>query len=198
MLLEEFLRSLNSPVGPTQKTDGNGADASEPDSLALPTRMDTGLALQDVHGYRIERTKSPTHHRYTSRESTNRATPASASGPSTQSSVTDSASPASTQVRTPESIPQAQPSSKTSIDRRNAPAKRSSSVIHFRRVFVCVFIFEFIFKLLFALALGGVFGVWGFFLASISLLMLVVVVAAQIGVGVRWRVREIRLNRGQT
>ena len=72
------------------------------------------------------------------------------------------------------------------------------SGIHYRRIFVCVFIFIFVYQNLFSLALGGVFGGWGNFLASMFLVVLLGVCAIVIIDGVRYRIWEIKMENTKT
>ena len=182
-------------------------------SATIPNHMNTGLSLRWANRYQLEQSGPFEDDHQTARDTENEETlevdssqrdtgkgetPEVDSSQRTQNNETDESSPSSAQVGAPQSVQQLRAASNTQPGIPKTIPNPYCSGIHYRRILVCVSVFSLGYQVLFALALGGVFGEWGYLLASIFLIILLVVSLVVVIDGVRQRMWEIKKETTKT
>lgn len=170
---------------------------SKLNSARIPNHMNTGLSLRMVNSYQLEQCSPSAGDDQTTTDARKEALKID-STQRTQYIATDAASTPSAQLSSSQSNQQPRAASNTQPSIPMTIPNPYYSGIHYRRILVCVCIFVLVFQVLFALALGGVFGEWGYLLASIFLVVLLVVSAVVVIDGVRQRMWEIQMENRKT
>ena len=167
-------------------------------SATILNHMDTGSSLRWANSYQVEQSGPPEDHHQVATDTGNEEASEVDSSQRIQNNEGDAVSPSSAQTSTSQSNQQPRAVSNTQPGIPRTIPNPYYSGIHYHRILVCVSIFVLGFQVLFALALGGVFGDWGYLLASVFLVVLLAVSCIVVIDGVRQRMWEIKMDTTKT
>ena len=197
LTFEKLVESLNLPTFTLPTPDKPSSDEDSDESLGALNHTSTGIALGKYQNYQAEASETTSDNPQTAADTGNEVS-AAGDGQSSRSDATTAVFPPLAQSPTSESNQQPQTASNTQPGIPTAIPNPYYSGIHYRRILACVSIFTLGFQVLFAVALGGVFGEWGYLLASIFLVVLLVVSSVVVIDGVRQRMWEIKMETTKT
>ena len=198
LTFEKLVESLNLPTFPLPTPDKSSSDEDSYESLGALNHTSTGIALGKYQNYQAEGSETTSGNAQIAADTGNEEVSAAGNGQRTQSDAATAVSPPSAQSPASESDQQPQAASNTQPGIPRAIPNPYYSGIHYRRILLCVSIFTLAFQVLFALALGGVFGEWGYLLASVFLVVILVVCSVVVINGVRQRMWEIKMETTNT
>ncbi|KAL8793710.1 MAG: hypothetical protein Q9195_003651 [Heterodermia aff. obscurata] len=194
LTFERLVKILDSATLTLPTLDKSSSDEDSDEGLGALNHMSTGIALGKYQNYQAERSDITSDHPQTAANTGTEEAPVASDGQSTHSNATTVVSPSSAQIPTSQSRQQPQTASNTGSGQPINIPNPYYSGIHYRRILACISIFTLGYQILFALALGGVFGGWGNFLASVFLVLLLTVSFIVVVDGVRQRMWEIKMD----